>query len=159
MAATATILDLTTRNVFGYQDRYALVLLADGGVQRLMGVGGIPAAGDAQAYLDTRADALFAQAATQGTPYDATAATADIDAAKRLYDRRDLTARALRAVVLTSLDEINTLRSWIAGFKTEVAAASSLADLKTRVAGLPNTPPRTAAQARTTVRSHLDAGD
>ena len=160
MAATATILELHVqpRPPGVAATRFAQVLLADGGVQRVMGVGAIPLAGDAQAYLDARADALFARAATEGTAYDAAAATADLDDAKRLYDRLDLHARALRSVVLVSLDEINTLRSWITSFKVEVAAASSLADLKTRVAGLPNTPARTAAQARTALRNHLDAG-
>lgn len=107
MAATATILDLETRSTFGYQDRFARVLLADAGVQRVMGVGGIPTAGDAQAYLDARADSLFARAATEGTVYNAAMATADIDDAKRLYDAIDQIARLERAIVALCRQEFN----------------------------------------------------
>ena len=54
-------------------------------------------------------------------------------------------------MVLVALDEINVLREWLASFKTEVAAASSLSDLKTRIAGLPATPDRTAVQLKNAV--------
>jgi hypothetical protein len=76
--------------------------------------------------------------------------------AKELYDALDAEARALRAVVVLTVDELNDLRSWITSFKAEVAAASSLADLKTRVATLPSLPQRTYAQARTAVRNAVD---
>lgn len=56
---------------------------------------------------------------------------------------------------LTAMDEINLLRSWITGFKTQVAAATTLADLKTRVAALPNVPQRTADQ----LKSAMDLKD
>jgi hypothetical protein len=76
--------------------------------------------------------------------------------AKELYDALDAEARALRAVAALTVDELNDLRAWITSFKAEVAAASSLADLKTRVAALPNLPQRTYAQARTAVRNAVD---
>lgn len=63
-----------------------------------------------------------------------------------------------RAIVLVAIDEINILRDWITQFKSQVALASSLADLKTRVAALPNVPQRTATQAKTAVASKIDAG-
>lgn len=63
-----------------------------------------------------------------------------------------------RAVAALTIDEINTLRQWLVSFKTEVAAATNLADLKTRVATLPNTPDRTLAQAVTAIKNKIDAG-
>ena len=61
-----------------------------------------------------------------------------------------------RALAKVLVDEINVLRQWLASFKTEVAAASNLADLKTRVAGLPATPDRTLVQAKTAYKNLLD---
>jgi hypothetical protein len=78
--------------------------------------------------------------------------------AKVQYDGLAKEGKILRAVVLVTLDEVNTLRQWLASFKAEVAASTSLADLKTRVAGLPNTPDRTGAQARTAIRNRIDNG-
>lgn len=63
-----------------------------------------------------------------------------------------------RAIVSILLDEMNVLRQWLASFKTEVAAAASLADLKTRVATLPATPDRTLAQAKTAIANKIDGG-
>lgn len=80
-------------------------------------------------------------------------------AAARLSQQEAETEMLIRAVVLTTLDEVNVLRSWLASFKTEVAAASSLADLKTRVAGLPGMGPRTAQQVRTAIGNKIEAGD
>lgn len=68
-------------------------------------------------------------------------------------------AKAMRALALVALDEINILRQWLTSFKAEVAAAANLADLKTRIAGLPNTHDRTAAQLKTAIRNQIDAGN
>ena len=76
--------------------------------------------------------------------------------AKELQDSDEETARIIRAVVKLTVDEINTLRQWITDFKVEVAAANSLASLKTGVAGLPNVPDRTYDQARTSVTNIID---
>ena len=62
----------------------------------------------------------------------------------------------LRAFADITKDEINLLRAWITSFKVEVASASNLADLKTRVAVLPNTPPRTLAQLKTAIQTKID---
>lgn len=61
-----------------------------------------------------------------------------------------------RAIAQTLLDEINSLRQWITDFKAQVALASSLNDLKTRVAALPNVPSRTLAQAKNAIESKID---
>lgn len=67
-------------------------------------------------------------------------------------------ARAYRAVAAIMVDEINALRDWITGFKAAVAAATSLADLKTRVAALPNTPDRTMQQAKDAFIAKIQSG-
>lgn len=61
----------------------------------------------------------------------------------------DANSRAYRAVASIMVDEINALRDWVTSFKAAVAAATSLADLKTRVAALNDLPDRTLAQAKT----------
>lgn len=67
--------------------------------------------------------------------------------------------RVLRALLLTLIDELNSLRSWLRSFKTETAAATNLANFQTRVAALPNLPDRTARQARTSIAAKITAGD
>lgn len=68
-------------------------------------------------------------------------------------------AKAARGLALVALDEINVLRQWIAAFKVQVAAATSLANLQARVAALPATPDRTIAQLKTAIQGKIDAGD
>jgi hypothetical protein len=66
--------------------------------------------------------------------------------------------RVLRAVVSLTVDELNDLRDWISLFKAATASATSLADLKARVAALPNLPARTLQQARTAIVNKVEAG-
>lgn len=63
-----------------------------------------------------------------------------------------------RAVTLATLDEINALRAWITAFKAAVAASSSLADLKTRVAATSSMPARTKQQLRTVIATAINNG-
>lgn len=79
--------------------------------------------------------------------------------AAELLAATDRTARALRAVALTALDEINALRDWITQFKAATAAATSLANLQTRVAALANVPQRTAAQLKSALSAKAQAAD
>ena len=72
-------------------------------------------------------------------------------------DVEELTA-AVVALALLTLDEVNVLRQWITAFKAAVAASSSLADLRTRVAALPNTPDRTRRQLLDATRDKLNDG-
>ncbi len=67
-------------------------------------------------------------------------------------------ARAYRAIAALAIDEINTLREWIVSFQAAVAAATSLANLQTRVAALPNLPDRTLAQAKTVFINKVNSG-
>ena len=63
-----------------------------------------------------------------------------------------------RALVMILLDELNTIRQWTVSFKTEVAAATNLADLKTRVATLSTLSDRTIAQAKTAYTNKINNG-
>ncbi len=67
-------------------------------------------------------------------------------------------ARAYRAVAAIMVDEINLLREWIVAFKAATAAATSLANLQTRVAALPDLPDRTLAQARSAFIARVNSG-
>ena len=79
--------------------------------------------------------------------------------AKAIYDAPVPLGMDYRGTLLVAVDEINLLRQWLVAFKAEVAAATSLADLKTRVATLPNMPDRTVAQARNAIHAKIDAGE
>lgn len=71
MAITITILDLKlNRNPqTGQTDsRTAFTVIGDGSSYYSLPVGAIPLVSDAQAYLDTRADSLWAVAQRKGTP-------------------------------------------------------------------------------------------
>jgi len=67
-------------------------------------------------------------------------------------------AKILRGVLLLTMSELNLLRQWIEAFKATTALASSLTDLKTRVAALSAMPDRTAAQLKTAVLTIVNAG-
>lgn len=79
--------------------------------------------------------------------------------AKLQFDSENRELMALKAVVFETVSEINILRDWLVAFKAEVALASNLADLKTRVASLSNTPPRTQAQVITALKNRITAGE
>ena len=57
-----------------------------------------------------------------------------------------------KALLLSIIDELNRRRAWDAGLAAAVAAATSLADLKTRVALLPAAPDITVQAAIQAVR-------
>mgnify|MGYP001591433027 CR=1 FL=1 len=73
--------------------------------------------------------------------------------AKALYD----SMRVLRALVLVLLGENNVLRQRDRDRATDVAGSGSLAALKTAWAARAPLADRTAAQARTAIRSAIDA--
>jgi hypothetical protein len=96
--------------------------------------------------LDGVPPAQQAAASALVLAYDLTGATPDEDVAKRRFD----------AVVVLTVDELNVLRDWLTQFKAAVAAAGTLAALKTSVAALPALPERTFAQVRTAIRGKID---
>lgn len=69
------------------------------------------------------------------------------------------TYKLLRAAFDVTRDELNILRQWNQSFKSEVAAAASLADLKNRVALLPTLPDRTLLQFKNAVENKIGGGD
>lgn len=106
------------------------------------------------ASLKSRIDQIIADAAP--TPEKITLAQRN-DANNIVNDSNGL-GKVQRAALLLTLDEINALRQWITDFKAQVALASSLNDLKTRVATLPNTPQRTALQLKNAIKTSIDNG-
>lgn len=67
------------------------------------------------------------------------------------FDGQNTQALGLRCLTKVVLDEINVVRDWTKDFKVEVAAATNLANLQTRVATLPTLNDRTLAQAKTAI--------
>lgn len=80
------------------------------------------------------------------------------DAINELLSSAEGRDRFIRAVMLVLIDENNLTREWIQNFKSAVSASASLADLKTRVAALPDMPDRTVAQAKTAVQNKINSG-
>ncbi len=76
--------------------------------------------------------------------------------AKEQFDGQHVTALALRCEAKAIIDEINDLRLWTRDFEAAVAAASTLAQMKTNVAALANRNDRTLAQAKTAIQSCID---
>ena len=79
-------------------------------------------------------------------------------AAKAMLDGFLSSSLFQRAVADIIKDEINSLRGWVVSFKAQVALATNLANLQTRVAGLPDMPDRTLAQLKTAIKNRVDDG-
>jgi len=80
-------------------------------------------------------------------------------AAQAEADAKDFTVtydKLEKAFALVVLDEFNAVRGWLKDFKAEVASATSLGDLQTRVAGLPAMNDRTQSQLKTAVSDKYD---
>lgn len=74
------------------------------------------------------------------------------------FEADEETVVVSRAVLMTMLDEINVLRQWCTTLRSHLANASSLADQRSRVSGMPQLPDRTTEQARTAVRNKISSG-
>ena len=85
---------------------------------------------------------------------DETAATITLH--KTHLDDASFRAPLVRALAELVLDEVNLLRAWTKAFKVEVAAATTLADLKTRVATLSTQDPRTKANVIAGIKTKMD---
>ena len=83
----------------------------------------------------------------------------DADRAETLLNTHPQFRKLMTAYSDILKDEFNHVRSWITDFKVEVAAATSLADLKSRVAALPNLPDRTLAQLKTAMTNRISKND
>lgn len=64
----------------------------------------------------------------------------------------------MRAVVLATVSELNLLREWLVSFQAAAAAATSLANLQTRIAALPAMPDRNNAQVITAIVANINSG-
>ncbi len=78
--------------------------------------------------------------------------------AKAQYIGFLITPLEQRAFADVVKDEINTLRQWTVSFKAEVAAATNLANLQSRVATLPTLNDRTLSQLKTALDNKIDGG-
>jgi hypothetical protein len=115
----------------------------------------IPDIGATQAQIDA-ANAVIAAFDWSQTAYDAWLATkVRLQAQNALDAAKDLSMRVDKAVAQIMLQEINTLRQWIADFKTQTAAATNLANLQSRVASLPNLTQYTEQQLLTAIRNRI----
>lgn len=118
-------------------------------------------AGTPRKYWKLVLGAVEAMTAQERTNKDTAIAVAALTAlraeAVALIDSGEgIDRRALADMVVS---ELNNIRQWLAAFKVEVAASSSLADLKARVASLPNMPDRTLSQARTAYKNSISNGN
>ena len=66
--------------------------------------------------------------------------------------------KLLRGAAAVLVDEINIVRQWTVSMKAATAAATSFANLQTRIAALPTLNDRTLQQAVTAIKAKIDAG-
>lgn len=93
-----------------------------------------------------------------------TPSPAQVTAGQRTEAKRELADRlprgkALRSLAAVANDANNDLRRWLMGLKQAITLATNIADLKVRVAALPNLPDRTLSQVRAALENKLDSGD
>jgi hypothetical protein len=116
-----------------------------------------PAASATQQQIDA-ANAIIA--AFADTP-EAQAAWESDQAKATAHDSVDAIhadAKLLRAFADILKDELNILRAWLTDWKADVAAASSLANLQTRMAANSDLPARTLAQLKTALKNRINDG-
>ena len=63
----------------------------------------------------------------------------------------------IQALATLTLNQVNILRALWMSYKVEVAAATSLGDLQTRIAGMDDTPELTISQLKTAMKNQIDA--
>ena len=85
----------------------------------------------------------------------AAAAAAQAASLLALESELDNAERITKGLALTILDELNRVATRIRAFDAAVAAATSLANLQTRVAALSAIPDRTAAQLKAAVKTQV----
>lgn len=83
----------------------------------------------------------------------------DADRAKEMWVSHPQFRKLFKAFADILVDEHNIWRAWLRDFKIEVAAATSLADFKTRVAGMDDTPDRTLVQLRAAILARISEDD
>ena len=96
---------------------------------------------------------------TNGAEIQTNLLTSSRAGAKDSVDQLSAEGVRLRAALLIILDEMNILRTRDRDRSADVAAATNLADLKTRWAARVALDDRTAAQMKTSIKSRIDAGD
>lgn len=122
----------------------------------------VQASGFTSLYWKHETGAIVAMTAGERSALDAQileALTLSVrDRGKAIVDALSDSGILQRALADIVKDELNILRGWIVSFKSEVALAITLADLKVRVAALPDLPDRTLSQLRTAIKNRIDSG-
>lgn len=77
----------------------------------------------------------------------------------KLVDAVSSNPLLMRAIADIVKDEINILRSWDRSLKTAVASSTTLANLKTGIAALPNLPDRTFTDIKTAIINRINSGN
>lgn len=111
-------------------------------------------------YWKFESGSILEMTSSEKTAVDA-AEAAIADAATRLGAKQLIVGFSIQPLLLRALadilkDEINIIRGWTVSFKAQVALATTLADLKVRVATLPTLSDRTLAQLRTAIQNRID---
>jgi len=99
---------------------------------------------------DAEVDAALAQ-------IPAAQIAADKVLAKTILDNHSPISRVERNLIALIVSELNLLRAWITSFKAATAAATSLANLQTRVAALDAMPARTGPVVTQAIKDAIDA--
>lgn len=131
----------------------------DGEIPNLNEVGGYSRVDNALVYSQAEFDAnelakaqlIIAEQASLLAAYQAQAAS--------LIDEHTIHGIVQRAFAKIVMDELNLLRKWTRDFKTEVAAATNLADLKIRVGTLPTFADRNLGMLKTEIQTLINSGD
>ncbi len=117
-------------------------------------------AGKQLKYLKVAGDSVVDYTQAEKDALDAAELAAAIETAKttaKAYQNAlDYLGRLMRAVVKLTVDEINTLRTRDRNRSDDVAAATSLADLKTRWAARSAMNDRTYAQVKSSIDALID---
>jgi len=111
---------------------------------------------DGTQYREVVTEAWSAQDLAQKESDRQAAYAAEAAAFRTLQSELDNAQLITKGMALTILDELNRITSRMRDFDAAVQAATSLADLKTRVGGLLPIPERTVAQLKAAVKAKVD---
>ncbi len=99
--------------------------------------------------------ASFDWSANAQAAFDLTQGRAD---AASIFNATTAQAKANKAIVQLVVDELNLLRQRDTDLRAQIAAASTLADLKTRVSSMTALSARTLSQALTAIQAAIGSG-
>lgn len=161
MAYSVTILDsrtITDPSGSIPPCQHADLTVTDGTTVYVWSCGGIPVGTDPGTYCTAIAQQLFTAAKAAGAPTQTSQKTANQAAANALTTDPDAPNVLSRAALYMIGDEFNDLIAWINAFSAAVAAATSLANLQTRIAALSKPPTLTVANVLAAWQAKINSG-